>query len=260
MLWKTVGHDIYIFGGGPAADAPWTAPNVEALVCTCQEFWNEVAPIPLEAQTLAAKYGVDPAAPLQSWLTDDDRSRLEEAAAKVGANPALLAPLRPWLAAQLLKMALETQAGSVHEHSAEEVLAARARDCGIPVHSEFPTADAVFGMFAGFPRDAEVEYLRFTLDDVEDGPETFLRDARATSGGDLTAIETKAASMRERYPALHNELAVARNRAWVPRIQAMAAASTRAFIVVGAGHMVGADSVRELLAEAGLPVEPADLR
>jgi uncharacterized protein YbaP (TraB family) len=250
------GHTIHVFGGGPPPPRPWSSSTVEAIASTCEEFWHEVPAVGPEAQALAVKYGVDASRPLATWLTDDDRARLEAAADTVGANAGLLAPVRPWLAAQILKMALESRAGVKYEHSAEQVLLRRAEAGGAVIRTEFATPDAVFAYFASMSAEAEVEYLRFTLVDVEAGPQAFIEDAQATAEGDLRGIEAKSELMRSRYRALHEELAAKRNRAWIPQIESMAAARTRALIVVGSGHLVGHDGVVELLKQKGFDVNP----
>jgi uncharacterized protein YbaP (TraB family) len=207
-----------------------------------------------EAQALAVKYGVDADRPLATWLTEDDSARLAAAAESVGANAALLAPVRPWLAAQIMKMALESRAGVKFEHAAEHVLLRCAEAGNAVVRTEFNPPDGVFAYFSSMSPQAEVEYLRFTLVDVEAGPQAFIEEARATANGDLRGIQEKTELMRTDYPALHDELAAKRNRAWIPRIESMAVARTRALIVVGSGHLVGDDGVPALLQRVGFEV------
>jgi uncharacterized protein YbaP (TraB family) len=252
------GHSIHIFGGGPPTAAAWSNARAETLASSCEEFWHEVPELGADAQAFAIKYGVDPAAPLNAWLTDDDRARVEAASVASEANAALLAPVRPWLAAQILKMAFESRNNLPREHSGEAVLARCARDGGAVILSEFAAPDGVFAYFAAMPREAEVEYLRWTMAEIEAGAETYLRDAQATADGDMREIEEKAKIMREDYPALHEALAASRNRAWVPRIETMMAARTNAFVVVGAGHLVGEDGVVELLRNAAFTVRAKD--
>jgi hypothetical protein len=48
-------------------------------------------------------------------------------------------------------------------------------------------------------------------------------------------------------------MVVERNRAWVPRIEAMLDEPGTTFVLVGGGHFVGDASILTLLAGAGLP-------
>jgi uncharacterized protein YbaP (TraB family) len=251
------GHAIHLFGGGPPPPKPWRSSVVEALATTCDEFWHEVPAAGQDAQAFAIKHGVDPSRPLDRWLNDADRTRLAAAARAVGANAGLLAPVRPWLAAQILKMALEARAEMKPENSAEDVLLKCASESGAAIRTEFPEPEAVFAYFASMGADAEVEYLRFTLDDVEAGPDALQGEAQAIADGDLRPLEGKAELMRTAYPALHEALGASRNRAWLPRIEAMFTARTRAFVVVGSGHLVGDDGLLALLRQNGFTVEPS---
>jgi uncharacterized protein YbaP (TraB family) len=241
-------HSIFIFGGGPQPPPdPFDAAPYLSLLETCGEYWNEAPEMGPEVQALALKYGVDPAAPLATWLSDADLARVDAAAEATGANRAVLAACRPWLAAQILKMAHESDAGVRPERSAESVLSNEAQRLGIPVRSEFGDADGAMRIFSGMPRDAEIEYFRWMLDAVEAGPEATRRLAEDWARGDLAASDAQAVAMRRDYPALYEDLVVDRNHSWIERIREMFAKRTRAFICMGGGHLVGDDGVVSFL-------------
>lgn len=248
------GHGIFILGGGPQPPPdPFDATPYLPLLEQCNEFWNEVPELGPEVQALAVKYGVDPAAPLASWLSERDLARVDAAAEATGTNRALLVPVRPWLAGQILKMASESRAGLQPAH-AEHVLTKEAERLGIAVHSEWAPPDGPMLAFSSMPCDAEVQYLRWILDSVEAGADAMVRFAEACAKGDLAASEEDTEAMRANYPAFHRHLVVERNHAWMPRIGEMFEKRTRAFIVMGSGHLVGNDGVVDLLRRAGYTV------
>jgi uncharacterized protein YbaP (TraB family) len=251
------GHVIHLFGGSRPTPERWSSPAVEAVVSTCSEFWNETPDMGPEVQALAVKYGVDPARPLATWLTEDDRARIDAAAAAKGANAAILAAVRPWLAAQILRMAADAHDGLSYENSPDAVLTKCANDAGLPIHSEFGAPEDTLRTFASMSPEAEVQYLRYTLYEIESGIERVTQHAAALARGDITPIADEAAMMRREWPALYEELAVARNRAWVPRIEALFGARTRAFVLVGSAHLVGDDGLLALLPGAGFTVSQA---
>ena len=250
------GHKIHLFGGSRPTPQPWSSPAIEALAASCEEFWNETPDIGPEAQALAVKYGIDPTRPLASWLTDDDNARVRAAVEASGANAALLAPLRPWLAAQVLRMAADAHDGLAHENSPDAVLTRRASEAGVPVHSEFGTPEDTFATFASMAPEVEVQYLRFTLYEIESGIDRVTEQAQAIARGDLGPSEDETAMMQREWPALYEHLLAARNRAWLPRIETMFAAHTRAFVAVGMGHIVGQDGLLQLLPAAGFGISP----
>jgi uncharacterized protein YbaP (TraB family) len=139
------------------------------------------------------------------------------------------------------------------------VLSNEAQRLGIPVRSEFGDADGAMRIFSGMPRDAEIEYFRWMLDAVEAGPEATRRLAEDWARGDLAASDAQAVAMRRDYPAFHQRLIVERNHAWIDRIRAMFDHRTRAFILMGGGHLVGEDGVVALLRCAGVSVHEQSL-
>jgi hypothetical protein len=254
---------VRIFGGGPALAEPWSDPVIESLVAASDVFWCEVPKLEGDVQSLAIKYGVDPAAPLATWLSPDDLARVESAAGAVGQNPQLLAAVRPWLAAQILKMAQESQAGLKGEYSAEQHLESVATAAGIEIRSEFgsgelalPPGEGVFAAFSSWPRQAEIERLRSVLDDIEAGPASIQDQADAWISHDLRLGDQFVQRYRRDYPALYEHFVVARNRAWIERIQTMLDEPATVFILMGTGHLVGPDGVLALLDRTGIEARP----
>jgi uncharacterized protein YbaP (TraB family) len=230
---------------------------VERRLESCDEFWQEVPDIGPEGQSLAIRYGIAANQPLEAWLTQDDSQRVRSTAQANGVSEETLTPLRPWLAAQVLRMAADARLGLKPEFAADSVLAARARGFGLKMHSECPTAEAVFQMFAGLSREAEAQYLRFTLYEIDAGLARVEQHAAALERGDFGPIERETAMMQREWPALYEQLVLRRNEAWLPRIERMMAAGTRAFITVGTAHLVGPDGLLETLPRAGYRVQRA---
>jgi uncharacterized protein len=52
-------------------------------------------------------------------------------------------------------------------------------------------------------------------------------------------------------PDLRDRLLIDRNKRWVPKIEALADGPDTAMVIVGAGHLVGPDSVVDLLQKDG---------
>lgn len=60
-------------------------------------------------------------------------------------------------------------------------------------------------------------------------------------------------------PELFDVLVVARNRAWAKRIHETVHADQPAIVVVGAGHLVGAGAIPQLLDARGITIRRPDL-
>ena len=72
--------------------------------------------------------------------------------------------------------------------------------------------------------------------------------------GSLTELTDDTNTLARMYPELFDVLVVSRNRAWAERIQEMIHADQPAIVVVGAGHLVGAGAIPQLLAVRGITI------
>ncbi len=90
------------------------------------------------------------------------------------------------------------------------------------------------------------------LDDLEVDPERDVQRAEAWLAGDLGFAEAHARAIHRQYPDFYRHLNVARNKAWIPRLSGLLASGTRAFILVGIGHLTGPESLLEQIRQAGL--------
>jgi len=92
-----------------------------------------------------------------------------------------------------------------------------------------------------------------TLEDARTAVEDTSRLAAAWKSGDAATVERLVLDSMRATPAVYTTLIRDRNRAWLPRIRACVD-SRRCFIVVGAGHLIGADGVVRALQQAGYTV------
>ena len=73
----------------------------------------------------------------------------------------------------------------------------------------------------------------------------------AWRSGDLRGLEREFLKERAQSPALYDQLLGARNRKWLPQIEALLAADHNVLVLVGTLHFVGPDGLLELLRHAG---------
>ncbi|HMJ87724.1 MAG TPA: TraB/GumN family protein, partial [Vicinamibacterales bacterium] len=77
----------------------------------------------------------------------------------------------------------------------------------------------------------------------------------AWKAGDAPTVERIVLSALRQEPQLYQRLLVDRNKAWVPKLEALFARKGRTFVVVGAAHLVGPDGLISLLRAKGYTVE-----
>lgn len=262
-LWviKDADSTLYLFGtvhllrpttawGTERIDAAFA--SADALVLEISNPDDQAALIPLVQQ-----HGISPATPLSSLLTAEEVAALDAAAQTIGLSAAQMNPFRPWFAALTLSVAPLQKAGYDPASGVELILKARAEAAGKPV-TGFETIDEQIRILAGFPEEDQLAFLRSTLESFENATVELDKLVEAWATGDVDAIETIGVEpMREGSEEIYQALLVRRNTNWADQIQTMLEGSGTAFIAVGSAHLVGDDSVQEILERRGVDVDVA---
>jgi uncharacterized protein YbaP (TraB family) len=97
--------------------------------------------------------------------------------------------------------------------------------------------------------------LAETLKEISTATGTVIKLADAWRSGDLEALERLALQDLKQEPEIYHRLLVERNKNWLPKIEALFNRPGRAFVVVGAAHLVGQDGLLQLLRAKGYAVE-----
>jgi len=93
-----------------------------------------------------------------------------------------------------------------------------------------------------------------SIDEAEDSPETFDAIVAAWRSGDEEALTELIVDQTEPNSQLREVLLTGRNRNWIPEIEKHLATDRDVMFLVGVGHLVGDDSVIDLLREKGYEV------
>ncbi|SJZ84982.1 hypothetical protein SAMN02745119_01812 [Trichlorobacter thiogenes] len=115
------------------------------------------------------------------------------------------------------------------------------------------------GFLATLGDGYENELISYTLRDIKDLPRTMQLIKAAWRQGDTRKLEELAlAPLKQEFPPLYQTLIVKRNKAWMPRIEAMLKNAEVVFVLVGALHLVGDDGLLAQLAARGYQVQKLD--
>jgi len=206
---------------------------------------------PLATQQVTMDLGLLPEdKSLETDLGPQAYKRVSDQARTIGVDPALLNRFRPWLAAmtlvqlQLMKQGLDPQSG------VEQRLTTRA----VADHKEIEgleTMEQQLGMLAGLPPAQQREFLMYSVEDAENAGEDIDKLIGAWKRGDTPALASLLGEEFEKYPDLYRPLTVDRNRQWISHIEQLLDDKDDYLVVVGALHLVGKDSVIELLQNKG---------
>ena len=213
---------------------------------------------PLEAVQFITSKGTLPAGQTLEQVVGDKYSSVAALAASLDVPEVAIAKLEPWAAAMVLTQFALSKSGFEAELGIDMQLVGRARADGKKIDG----LETVGDQLSVFDDRSFSEQTQFLLDSADDAPELSAdleRLVAAWRAGDLAALEKEFLKERERTPALYDALLGARNRKWVPQIEALLDDDRDYLVVVGALHFVGHDGLLELLRKAGHPAKPLAL-
>jgi len=250
---------VVLFGSvhllAPGID--WEPPALKSALAQANDLWFEIPIDPasaLGAQQYAIKRGLLPdGQTLSAQLTPADRERLASAAKICGLPMTLLDRLRPWYADLALSVASTKLANADAAGGVEQSLSAANPNLR---RQAFETVAEQIGFLADVPDKDQIDSLRETMSEVKSGPAVYKRLVDAWLAGDVTALRKKVLEpMIKQAPGEYRALVVDRNKRWIPRIEQRLAGQGEAVMVVGAGHLIGPDSVPALLRRDGFRVD-----
>jgi uncharacterized protein YbaP (TraB family) len=109
--------------------------------------------------------------------------------------------------------------------------------------------------FDEMPMEMQDHLLSETLKELETTKTSFTRMADAWKSGDVNTIERLVLKDLKEEPQIYDRLLIARNRTWLPKIEALFSRPKAAFVVVGAAHLVGPDGLLQMLKAKGYKIE-----
>jgi len=164
--------------------------------------------------------------------------------------------MRPWLLAQVVAQLEFEAAGYDPEDGVDAWFLRRAAAEGKPVH-ELESLEEQLALFGSLSAPVEDALLREMLAHTDTFLETTREILRAWETGDeARLLELLLGSRHDpQLAAFHQAVFVARNHRMAARLAGQAADGRARFVVVGTGHLIGPESVPELLGAYGFAVE-----
>ena len=98
-------------------------------------------------------------------------------------------------------------------------------------------------------------FLNQTLKELELADELAEGLVKFWKAGDAARLHDLLSRSFKNYPDLYDRLLIQRNKKWVKEIEGTIRGNKTVFFVVGAGHLVGPESVIDLLEKKGYPVK-----
>jgi uncharacterized protein YbaP (TraB family) len=192
--------------------------------------------------------------PLAEALTAEQKAAFDAFAAGLGLPAGALDTVEPWMAGLTLA-ALAAQRSGMTGEGVDAHYFNRAGADG----KEREAFETVALQTAVFDDLSTEDQVAFVMAAVEEGPEAMTEALdemlAAWAAGDDDRLAALVTETADETPTLYEALFTTRNRAWVPQVEALLARDGEdALVVVGAGHLVGDDSVVDLLRRSGYDV------
>jgi len=256
---KDADSTIYLFGTIHVLkpEIVWHNPKLDAAIASADQLYLEV-PISSQQEMMAsvlplvAKYGLSPGKPLSSRLTPEEYKTLVEAAKEAGLPEAGLNMFRPWFAGMAVSTVGPTHAGYDPDSGVDNKLMKIFKDRGIAAKG-LETMEFQIKIFADMSEADEMDYLRSCLKDYKETTGELDKMVAGWAAGDLSAMEKMfVTDEKDDSTDLYNALLVNRNKNWAAQIEEMLKGKGVTFIAVGAGHLMGPDSVQVQLKARGI--------
>jgi uncharacterized protein YbaP (TraB family) len=203
------------------------------------------------AQQTTLELGLLPAGrTLESEVGAEAYRKVATEAKQLGIDAGTLNRFRPWLAGltlvqmQLIKHGLDPASG------VEQRLVGWARKDGKPI-TGLETLPEQLGLLAGMPDKLQREFLLYSVEDAEHVSEQVETLISAWRTGNTQVLERILSEGFDQYPDLYRPLTIERNRRWLKEITELLDDRDDYLVVVGTLHLIGDDSVLELLQRQG---------
>jgi uncharacterized protein len=175
----------------------------------------------------------------------------DELAREVGVELSLFDQYAPWFAAEAISQLQLTQLGFQPEAGIEMYFMEKARSDGKSV-AGLETAHDQILLFQNMPMDTQAAYLVSSLEQAHDLPKEVDSMVHAWQRGDTQWFESEMQSEFGKDPRLYQSVLGARNRKWLPKIEALLNDDKNYLVIVGTGHLIGQGSVIDLLKKDGI--------
>lgn len=251
FLWKVTapsGRSLYLAGSLHLLSSEYypLAPAFEERFAEADLLVEELDMAEMTApasQMLMLQRGMMPAGQtLESVLAPATLDAVKSKAAELGLPFAPLQLFKPWALALTLQGMEWQKAGYDANLGLDKHFYDKALERGLQVQG-LETLAFQIGQFDGLSMPLQDRMLADSLKEMATTSTQVGDMARAWKAGDAAAIEKVVLADLKSEPQMYDRLLVARNRTWLPKLEALLARPKPAFVVVGAAHLVGPDGL-----------------
>ena len=207
------------------------------------------------AQAKLLELGIYP--PEQNLLQNLDgntRQKLEKKMSEIGLPLEQFSRFKPWFVALTLTTLELQRMGYNPNYGIDVYFFNKAKADGKEVGFLEP-AEFQINLLGNMVEEDQYDFLSQTLNDLEVVNELAGDLVRSWKFGDADKLHELLSKSFNDYPHLHDRLLIQRNKNWVGQIEGATRKNKNVLFVVGAGHLVGPESVVDLLKNKGYQVK-----
>ena len=168
----------------------------------------------------------------------------------VGVDLATFDRFTPWFAAEAISQLQLMELGFQPQSGVEMYFMERARGDGKRI-AGLETVQDQIALLTGLSLDTQADYLVSSLEEARSLPREVDDMVHAWQRGNTAWFESHLTAELGHDPALYQSVLAARNRKWIPKIEALLNGDQDTLVIVGTGHLIGPGSVIDLLRKDG---------
>ena len=260
-LWKVQGTKapVYLLGSFhllKAEDWPLAAPLESAYTnARIAVFETDMAKMeePETQMKVLAKSRLPAGETLKDQLSAETYGKFLECLKKMELPEEMFTQFKPVFAAVMLSVLEIQKLGFDPNRGVDKHFYERARKDGKEIVG-LETLDFQIGLITEYSKEEGELLMKSSLKELENIRQSFGELVKAWKSGDAAKLEKLLNEALNETPVIAKRLLADRNRNWVPKIRELLRGDKPAVVIVGAGHLVGRESVVELLQKEGLKV------
>jgi len=257
-MWKVADADTTLYLFGTIHLLPegqkWRTPAMDSALAGADELvleLNDIDDMAASAQAMV-RLGMSPGLPpIAERVPEGKRAALKAMMAESDYPEAVYDRLETWAASLALLGVTFKRLGLEASLGVENQIGAPFRATGRPV-TGLETVEQQLGYLDTLSEKAQRAMLLSVVEDSADTRAQFKQMLDAWASGDLKGIARTFDDEAQMSPELKSALMSRRNAAWAEWLARRMEKPGTAFVAVGAGHLVGEDSVQSMLRKKGL--------
>ncbi|MGH8107331.1 MAG: TraB/GumN family protein [Arenimonas sp.] len=265
LLWKVSDKDnsLYLLGSFhmlKPSDYP-LAKSTDLAFDDAEQLYFELSPEEMNDPALGQKMAQaamrTDGKTLQQSVSAETWAKFEAYATSAKLPTANFQVFEPWFVTLILSVTEMQKIGLDQKLGLDKHFMDRAAKAGKPAKG-LETGESQIAIFDSMSAKLQEQFLLDALDESVDMKKKIneLHDTWRQAD-DKTLFNKMASEMRQKYPELYQSINVERNKAWLPKLEAMLKDNDKddVMVVVGSLHLVGDDGVIKMLKEHGYQVE-----